>query len=107
MSFIESLAMFVVAGLTTQAPSTIRDVRHQPVQPKPGTMVLITARMPTGTTKATLKLQAIAPGKYVRKSDPAYEQEWTDLPMRDDGQEGDAKAGDGIFSVRVPASWQR
>jgi hypothetical protein len=67
----------------------------------------VTARVPAGTTGATVKLQAVAPGKYVRKSDPAYEKEWADLRMRDDGQEGDAKAGDGVFSVRVPATWQR
>ena len=81
-------------------PAAIRqvdhDVHHQPVQPKPDVTVLVTARMPKGTTKATLKLQAVAPGKYVRKSDPAYEKDWTDLPMRDDGQAGDAKAGDGV-----------
>src|SRR5205823_5654322 len=27
--------------------------------------------------------------------------------MRDDGKEGDEKAGDGVFSVRVPAAYQR
>src|SRR5438045_1181252 len=108
MSLVASLATFViVAGLSAQDPTAIRHVRHQPMQPKPDVMVLITARMPAGTTTATLKLQAVAPGKYVRKSDPAYEMDWTDLPMRDDGQEGDATAGDGVFSVRVPATWQR
>jgi hypothetical protein len=63
--------------------------------------------LPQGTTKATLQLQAVAPGKYIRKSDPAYEKDWTDLPMGDDGREGDVKAGDGVFSLRVPATWQR
>src|SRR5262249_3747422 len=53
------------------------------------------------------KLQPVAPGKYIRKGDPAYEKDWIDLPMRDDGQDGDAKAGDGVFSVRVPASFQK
>src|SRR5205823_5787476 len=88
-------------------PPATYDVHHQPIQPKPDEAVLVTARLAAGTTKATLKLQAVAPGKYVRKSDPAYEKDWTDLPMRDDGQEGDAKAGDGVFSVRVPATWQK
>ena len=74
-------------------PPATYDVHHQPIQPKPDEAVLVTARLAAGTTKATLKLQAVAPGKYVRKSDPAYEKDWTDLPMRDDGQEGDAQAG--------------
>jgi hypothetical protein len=87
--------------------AAFHDVQHLPLQPKPDIPVLVTARMPAGTTKATLQLQAVAPGKYVRKSDPSYLKDWTDLPMRDDGREGDAKAGDGIFSVRVPATWQR
>jgi hypothetical protein len=88
-------------------PPTVYDVHHQPVHPKPDQTVLVAARLPKDTTKATLKLQAVAPGKYVRKSDPEYKKDWTDLPMRDDGQDGDAKAGDGVFSVRVPATWQK
>lgn len=83
------------------------DVHHQPVQPKPDQAVLVTARLLAGTAKATLKLQAVGPGKYVRMKDAAYEKDWGDLPMRDDGQEGDAKVGDGVFSARVPASWQK
>lgn len=90
-----------------KVPQATYDVRHQPMQPKPDVPVLVTARMPAGTTKATLKLQAVAPGKYVRKSDADYEKDWADLPMRDDGQDPDAKAGDGVFSVRVPATWQK
>lgn len=82
-------------------------IHHTPLQPKPGVPVLVTARLGEGTTKAILKLQAVVPGKYVRKSDPDYEKTWTDLPMSDDGQEGDEKAGDGVFSIRVPAKYQR
>ena len=81
--------------------------RHEPARPKPGVTVLVTARLAEGTSKPTLKLQAVAPGKYIRKSDPDYEKEWTDLPMRDDGKEGDEKAGDRVYSVLVPASYQR
>jgi len=108
MPILEFLAtIIVVAGMSAQGPAAIREVHHEPVQPKPDVAVLVTARVPAGTAKATLKLQAVAPGKYVRKSDPAYEKDWADLAMRDDGQDGDAKAGDGVFSVRVPASWQK
>lgn len=84
-----------------------RVVRHDPVAPGPNVAVLVTAPVDAGTTQVTLKLQAIAPGQYIRKSDPAYEKNWVDLPMRDDGAEGDIKANDGVFSVRVPASYQQ
>lgn len=91
----------------TEKSEALPPARHEPVSPKPGKPVLVTARLAPGTIKAVLKLQAVAPGQYVRKSDPAYEKEWIELPMRDDGEEGDAKAGDGVFSVRVPSSYQR
>lgn len=83
------------------------DVRHEPAAPKPGARVLVTARLPKGTTRPVLRLQAVAPGKYVRRSDPAYEKDWAELPMRDDGKEGDEKAGDGVFTAVVPASYQK
>ena len=105
MSIIVSAVIFAICSGAD--PATIGHVRHEPVQPKPDVPVLVTVRLAAGTTEATLKLQAVAPGKYVRKSDPAYEKEWTDLPMRDDGREGDAKAGDGVFSVRIPATYQK
>src|SRR5687768_12602616 len=80
---------------------------HAPARPKPGEPVLVTARPAPGTVKAVLRLQAVAPGKYIRKSDPAYEADWVDLPMRDTGADGDTRAGDGEFSARVPATFQR
>jgi hypothetical protein len=82
-------------------------VQHEPLQPKADVPLLVTARLGVGATKAILKIQAIAPGKYIRKSDPTYEKDWTDLPLHDDGLDGDAKAGDGIFSMQVAASYQK
>jgi hypothetical protein len=84
----------------------VTDVRHKPTRPNPDDPVLVTARV-AGATNVTLRVQAVAPGKYVRKSDPGYEQDWTDLPMHDDGRDGDETAGDGVFSVRVPATYQK
>jgi hypothetical protein len=97
-----SLLVLLVGSVDVSAA-----VRHEPPQPKPGATVVVTADVPAGTAQAVLKLQAVAPGKYVRKADPAYERDWVDLPMRDDGREGDEKAADSVFSVRVPASWQK
>lgn len=89
------------------APEPFTQIRHEPAQPKAGVPVLVTARLAPGLTKPILRLQAVAPGRYIRRSDPAYEKEWTDLPMRDDGRDGDAKAGDRVFSVRVAATFQK
>src|SRR5262249_34395311 len=61
------------------APAPMGNVRHEPAAPKPGVTVLVTVRLPEGVTRPVLRLQAVAPGKYVRKSDPAYEKDWTDL----------------------------
>ena len=103
------VALFVALVLppAAGAAAPISDVRHEPAAPKPGATVLVTARLAKGVTKPVLRIQAVAPGKYVRRSDPAYEKDWTDLPMRDDGKGGDEKAGDGVFTARVPAATQR
>lgn len=103
MRLLALLAVLVPAvSLAADSPA----VRHEPLTPKPDTPVLVTARLP-GAAKATLKLQPVAPGKYIRKADPDYEKSWTELPMHDDGKDGDEKVGDGVFSVRVPASYQK
>lgn len=99
----------VEAPKAAELPKGVKvgDVRHEPLAPKPDAVVLVTAALAPGTKSAVLKVQSVAPGKYVRKTDPAYEKDWADLPMRDDGKDGDATANDGVFSVRVPASYQK
>ena len=57
-------------------------------------------------TAATLQLQVVEPGAYLRKSDPEYETRWEEMPMRDDGNEGDETAGDSVFTVLVPKEYQ-
>ena len=105
--FTASLAPAAEPKRSDVAQAAITNVRHEPAQPKPNVPVLVTARMPDGAINPVLRIQAVAPGKYVRKSDTEYEKDWTDLPMRDDGKDGDQKAGDGVYTVRVPASYQR
>jgi hypothetical protein len=75
------------------------EVRHQPTTPKPGVPVQVAARLPEGASKLTLRIQPVAPGKYIRKSDPAYEKDWTELPMRE--------GKDGLHSATVPAEYQK
>jgi len=80
------------------AAEPIAEVSHAPISPKPDVPVVVRAKI-AGFTKPILKLQAVSPGKYLRKADPAYEKDWTDLPMKDDGN--------GAFSVTVPATYQK
>ncbi len=100
------LAVCLFAAPVIAAEPTVADVKHTPATPKPDDTVLVSARV-TGANKVTLKLQAVAPGKYIRKADAEYEKDWTDLPMHDDGKEGDEKAADDVFSARVPKSYQQ
>ncbi|WP_063607951.1 choice-of-anchor X domain-containing protein [Zavarzinella formosa] len=107
MRWLLPVLMVTVSAAHSLAAEPKSPIQHEPVQPKPDVPVLVTAQLAPGVTKAVLKLQAVEPGKYIRKSDPAYEKSWTDLPMHDDGKDGDAKAGDGVFSVQVPAKYQQ
>lgn len=101
------MALLLALGCAPLLLGATAQVRHEPAQPKAGVPVVVTARLEPGWSQPRLKLQAVAPGAYVRRSDPAYEKDWTELPLRDDGRDGDAKAGDGLHSVRVPATWQK
>jgi hypothetical protein len=91
----------------TPLPSC-RVVRHEPAKPKPGQAVVVSAEFNPGQPPqiVTLQVQAVEPGAYVRKSDPEYAQRWEDLPMRDDGREGDSIAGDRIWTVTLPPERQ-
>src|SRR5262245_20723521 len=104
--FISGICTSLIPAADTVNAAEIRKIHHEPARPKPGESVLITAKLSDGATGVKLKIQAIAPGKYVRKSDPGYETGWTDFSMRDDGRDGDKEAGDGVFTVRVPESYQ-
>lgn len=91
-----------------QIPPQIRQVAHSPRQPTPGTPVVITARItdPDGMGLVSLRYQLVDPGSYIRLTDAAYTNNWTTVPMRDDGTGGDAVAGDSIFTATLPAQLQ-
>ncbi|MBN9691872.1 MAG: lamin tail domain-containing protein [Verrucomicrobia bacterium] len=93
---------------TTVVPPQIRQVQHTPEQPTPGVPVVVSARItdPDGVAGVTLRYQLVQPGSYLRKSDPAYETSWSEVPMNDAGTGGDAVAGDGTFSATLPALLQ-
>lgn len=96
------------SAYSAAAPPAIRQVTHTPELPAAGVPVVISAKVtdPQGVAAVTAQYQVVNPGSYIRKVDAAYATGWTSLTMQDDGQNGDALAGDGIFSVTVPGSVQ-
>lgn len=94
--------------LSALAPPAIRGVIHTPNEPAAGQDVLITARISdaNGVAGATLEYQPVNPGAYIRKTDAAFATSWTSVAMNDTGTDGDAIAGDGIFSAVIPAALQ-
>ena len=94
---------------STIAPLSFREVSHQPAQPKSSEPVKVTARLSDeqGIRDATLQIQVVEPGAYVRKGDTAFQTNWITLPMHDDGRDGDLRAGDGVFTAVVNGDVQR
>lgn len=90
------------------SPPAIRQVTHAPEVPAAGVPVVLSAKVtdPQGVTSVTAEYQTVNPGSYIRKVDAAFSTGWTPLTMLDDGLNGDLLAGDGVYSVTVPASVQ-
>jgi hypothetical protein len=98
----------VAVVLSSYAPPQIRQVEHTPAQPTNGQVVLITARItdPDGIGSATLSYQIVEPGQYIRKNNPAYATNWIQIPMSDNGSNGDALSSDGMFTAQLPGTMQ-
>ena len=92
----------------TNAPPAVRQVEHAPKQPHSGEPVLITCKVtdPDGVSGVKLQYQRVDPGSYIELTDAEYETQWSEVPMRDDGNDGDAVANDGVFTTQLPASVQ-
>jgi hypothetical protein len=90
------------------APPQMRQVNHTPEQPAGGEVVTVTARItdPDGVASAALHYQVVEPGAYININDPEYQTNWATLPMLDTGAGGDLVAGDGVYSVQLPADVQ-
>lgn len=89
-------------------PPQIRQVVHTPANPTPGVPVTVSARItdPDGVGAVSLAYQIIDPGAYIRLTDAAYQTTWTAVTMNDAGANGDAVAGDSVFTVVLPAALQ-
>ena len=110
------------AVFASNIPPHIRQVSHNPEQPKSGEVVTITCKVtdPDGvkvTNGVVLQYRIVEPGSYIRYQytngtslpyyfDPAYETGWVNVTMHDDGINGDQLAGDDIYSVQLSASTQ-
>ncbi|MBN2505695.1 MAG: lamin tail domain-containing protein [Verrucomicrobia bacterium] len=90
------------------APPQIRQVDHNPQQPRSGDTVRITAKVtdPDGVGSVTLQYQLVDPGAYIELTDPAYTATWVTVPMNDAGQAGDEAAGDDVYTATLPAALQ-
>jgi len=101
-------AAFNASVYLDNTPPHIRQVNHSPKQPQSGQAVTITAKVtdPDGVLDVTLSYQLVEPGNYINIKDWQYNANWTNIAMHDDGLNGDAIAGDDIYSVQLPGSIQ-
>ena len=115
----------------TNAAPHLRQVDHSPNSPRSTNQVTVTCKVtdPNGVAAVTLAYQLVTPGNYIPATlplttaqlnnlnttpltnalNPAFElpANWTSLAMHDDGVNGDALAGDGIYSVLLPQQAHR
>lgn len=94
------------ARYEANTPPLIDSVNHRPISPRTAEPITITARISDsdGISAVKLEYQLVDPGVYVRLTDPKYAQDWTAVPMKDDGTGGDAVAADGVYSALLDAS---
>ncbi|HTQ39662.1 MAG TPA: CotH kinase family protein [Pirellulales bacterium] len=92
------------------AAPDMRQVTQSQQMPTPGTTQTITVKVtdPAGVAAVTLSYQTVDAGNYISLQDSAYSNpvNWTTVTMFDDGTNGDATAGDGIYTAVLPASVQ-
>ncbi|MCA9237297.1 MAG: lamin tail domain-containing protein [Planctomycetales bacterium] len=93
---------------SANAPPQLRQLSQSIQQPTSGQDVVISIKAtdPDGVQGVTLDYQLVDPGAYIRISDAAYEATWTTIVMHDDGLNGDAVAGDDVYSATLSGSLQ-
>ncbi|RIK73924.1 MAG: hypothetical protein DCC68_24060, partial [Planctomycetota bacterium] len=112
------------------APPQTRQVRHAVATPAAGQANVVTAKVtdPNGVAGVALLYQVVAPGNFIpstfpvpisqmiagniptaRAPNPAFEDpaNWTTVAMVDDGTNGDAIAGDSVYTATVPGQVNR
>lgn len=84
----------------------ISDVRHVPAEVRSQVPVQVTAKVSPTAKSAFLEYQLVDPGRYIERNETAFKANWVTVPMNDQGVDGDARAGDGVFTVTLPGSLQ-
>lgn len=89
-------------------PPHIRQVGHSPEQSRSGDVVTVTAKItdPDGVSGVTLLYQLVEPGNYFSREHIRLYKNCLSVDMHDDGLNGDASAGDGVYTVQLPGSLQ-
>jgi hypothetical protein len=107
------------------APPAVHEISHAPKAPKPWDPIVVTAKVsdPQGVGSVQLKYQLCTAGKYIPstlpysrdelltdptrslRDNPGFEDpsNWATVTMVDDGSFAGDVAGDGVFTVRIPA----
>jgi len=96
-------------AFSTNSAPYITKADHSPDQPKDSDDVLVTAKVrdADGLSAVWVAYQAVQPGRYIRIFDPEYQTNWTSVSMNDIGLDGDAAAGDGIYTATLPPQAHR
>lgn len=91
------------------SPPQIRKLNHTPKQPAEGDIVTVTALITDADSvnNVALLYQVVEPGSYIRLTDSKYETDWKELSMNDSGSDGDEIAGDNLWTVQIPGSFQK
>jgi hypothetical protein len=89
-------------------PPRIRQVAHVPAEPRSGDAVALRARVtdPDGLASVRASFRIVEPGTYISIDEPAYEEEWNEITLLDDGVSPDDIAGDGVFAGIIAADVQ-
>ena len=89
------------AVLLANPPPFVQSVSHTPQAPTTRDSVTIQAQVTDadGVASVRLAVQVVAPGQYIRLSDPLYSRQWVMLPMQ--------RTGDDVYTAQLPWEWVR
>ena len=97
-----TLLMAGVCGLAAKPKPAAWEVRHEPLAPRSGDPVRISARVSPGTTQLVLRYQLVDPGAYIELHEYAYLTHWQTQSMT--LAPGSAAAP--VFATELPAALQ-
>lgn len=99
------IAILVSGGWFGAAAALV--LEHTPTQPRTSQSVSVMARVGSAEDRATLRVQVVEPGSYLRRSDAAFTNAWRELPMSTSPSDEGHGQGMGRFIANIPAEWQQ